>query len=324
MYYGPVMIDVQGKALNEAERALLKHPNVGGVLLFTRNFESKKQVKQLIEDIRKAAAHPILIAVDHEGGRIWRFNEEFTKIQAAREYGQCYEQDPKQAKKLAQESGYKMAKELLECGLDLSFAPVLDLDKVSEVIGDRAFHATPNVVSELATSFIDGMNQAGMQATGKHFPGHGSVVADSHLKEVVDTRLLSDIKQEDMIPFAKLSPKLGAIMPAHIIFPQVDSVPTGYSAIWLQTILRKELNFDGAVISDCLSMQGAAMGGDFVLRARMALDAGCDMVILTQQDTATQKWVLDKLERSLSKESERRLKKLAAQKMASIAPVTGA
>lgn len=312
MHYGPVMIDIQGVGLDSKERALLKHPGVGGVLLFKRNYLDKETLKALVADIRNTAEHPILIAVDHEGGCVWRFREGFTVLNPARDYGTRYDKDPIAAKTFAENCGFTMARELLACGIDLSFAPVLDIDRgISEVVVDRAFHSNPHVVAELAGSFIEGMNRAGMAATGKHFPGHGGIRADSHFKESIDTRSLAVLMEEDLIPFVQLKDKLGGIMPAHIIFPAVDSVPTGFSNVWLQDILRKKIGYQGAIISDCLSMKGAAIGGDYVLRSRMALDAGCDMVIMAQQDHETLHWVLDKLERVPSTESQQRLNALA-------------
>jgi len=311
MHYGPLMIDLEGTTLNPKERALLQHPAVGGVILFTRNYIDKASLKALVVEIRTVANKPILIAVDHEGGRVWRFHKDFTKLPAARRYGQEFKEDPEAAKKFAQNAGWVMAAELLDCEIDLSLAPVLDLDKgVSAVIGDRAFERDPKIVSQLAKAFIDGMNSVGMQATGKHFPGHGSCAPDSHFSEAIDDRTLDEMLNEDLIPFKELSASLGAVMPSHVVYPKVDSVPAGYSKRWLQDILRKQLGFNGAIISDCLSMKGAAIGGDFVVRARMALDAGCEMVILCQQERSLMQWVLDNLDRETSAESHQRLSRL--------------
>lgn len=314
MHYGPMMMDIQGTSLTTEERELIKHPGLGGILLFTRNYIDKKTLKALISEIRHQSEHPLLIAVDHEGGKVWRFREGFTVLPPAGEYGRLYDNEPEAALGLAEKNGYIMASELLEIGVDLSLAPVLDVDQhLSEVIGDRAFHHDPNVVAILAEAFIRGMNSAGMAATGKHFPGHGGSKNDSHFKEVIDNRSLETLMNLDIVPFAKLNKVLQAIMPAYVIYPQVDSVVAGFSHIWLQEILRKKCGFEGAIISDCISMKGTAIGGDFVVRARMALDAGCDMVILSQQNTETQKWVLDKLDRKLGEASERRLKGLAGK-----------
>ncbi len=314
MQYGPVMIDISGKALMEEERELLAHPRVGGVILFSRNFENITQIRGLIAEIRSVAKHPLLIAVDHEGGRVWRFQEGFTKLPPARYYGTLYAENKKEALHLAHNAGWVMAAELLECGVDFSLAPVLDLDKgISEVIGDRAFSRDPLVVTECAKAFIEGMNAVGMQATGKHFPGHGSCAPDSHLEKPVDPRKFEELRADDLIPFTQLSSHLGAVMPAHITFPAVDSVPAGFSARWLQTILRQELKFEGAIISDCLSMKGAAIGGDFVVRAQMALDAGCDMVILCQQERELVQWFLEHLGRETSILSNQRLAAMAGK-----------
>ncbi len=311
-HYGPVMVDLSGIELTTRERILLTHPRLGGVILFAKNYQNLEQLKKLITEIRGAAQKPLLIAVDHEGGRIWQFKEGFTKLPAAKEYGLLYYQDLLKALQLARNAGTVMAAELLDCGIDLSFAPVLDLNKeISEVIGDRAFDRDPIVVTEVAKAFIEGMNIAGMCATGKHFPGHGSSSLDSHIAQPLDPRSIEELLADDLIPFCRLAPFLGAIMPAHITYPAIDNVPAGFSHRWLQDILRKELKFEGAIISDCLSMQGAAIGGDFVIRAQLALDAGCDMVILCQQSVDLITWVLDNLNRDGTKGSNQRLALLA-------------
>lgn len=312
MYYGPVMIDLEGVKLTPKERVLLQHQAVGGVILFKRNYHNVASLKALVAEIREVAINPMLITVDHEGGRVWRFIEGFTKLPPMQHYGELYQQNKKDALKQAEAAGNTMAKELLRVGIDLSLAPVLDLNHgTSEVIGDRSFGSDPNMVIELATAFIKGMNEAGMAATGKHFPGHGGCRADSHLEQAIDSRPLSSLMAEDILPFQKLGPMLKAIMPSHVIYPDVDSVPAGYSKKWLQEILREQLGFKGALISDCLSMKGAAMGGDFVLRSRMALDAGCDMVILSQQPRELVSWVLDKLGRETSANAHQRLSALS-------------
>ncbi len=314
MQYGPVMIDLEGKTLLPSEHALLAHPRVGGVILFTRNYQDITQLKTLIVDIRAAAKKPLLLTVDHEGGRVWRFNDGFTKLPPSKRYGDMFQQDPEEALKLAHNAGWVMATELLDCGIDFSLAPVLDLDKgMSEVIGDRSFGRDPLVVSELAKAFIQGMNAVGMRATGKHFPGHGGCALDSHIAQPVDNRSLDALLADDLIPFANLSGLLSAVMPAHITYTAVDSVPAGFSRRWLQDILRQQLAFKGAIISDCLSMKGAAIGGDFVVRAQMAIDAGCDMVILCQQTRDLVLWFLDNLGRDSAKASSERLADMAGQ-----------
>jgi beta-N-acetylhexosaminidase len=314
MQYGPVMIDLEGKTLLPSEHALLAHPRVGGVIFFTRNYQDIAQLKALIIDVRAAAQKPLLLAVDHEGGKVWRFNEGFTKLPPAKHYGDLYQQDSGEALKSAHNAGWVMATELLDCGIDFSLAPVLDLEKgMSEVIGERAFARDPQVVSELAKAFIQGMNAVGMSATGKHFPGHGGCIPDSHIAKPVDDRTLEALLTDDLIPFTNLSGILGAVMPAHITYPAVDTVPAGFSRRWLQDILRGQLAFKGAIISDCLSMKGAAIGGDFVVRAQMAIDAGCDMVILCQQTRDLVMWFLDNLGRDSTAESSQRLSNMAAQ-----------
>jgi beta-N-acetylhexosaminidase len=314
MQYGPVMIDLEGKTLLPSERALLAHPRVGGVILFTRNYQDIAQLKALIADVRAVAEKPLLLAVDHEGGRVWRFNEGFTILPSAKEYGDLYQQNPAEGLKSAYNAGWVMATELLDCGIDFSLAPVLDVEKgISEIIGDRAFGRDPQVISELAKAFIQGMNVVGMCATGKHFPGHGGCALDSHIAEPVDNRTLETLLADDLIPFANLSETLSAIMPAHITYPAVDTVPAGFSRRWLQDILRDQLAFKGAIISDCLSMKGAAIGGDFVVRAQMAIDAGCDMVILCQQARDLVSWFLENLGRDGTAESSQRLSNMAGQ-----------
>jgi len=314
MQYGPVMIDLEGKTLLPSEHALLAHPRVGGVIFFTRNYQDIAQLKALIIDVRAAAQKPLLLAVDHEGGKVWRFNEGFTKLPPAKHYGDLYQQDPVEALKRVRNAGWVMATELLDCGIDFSLAPVLDLEKgMSEVIGDRAFARDPQTVSELAKAFIQGMNAVGMSAMGKHFPGHGGCVPDSHIAKPVDDRTLETLLVDDLVPFANLSNILGAVMPAHITYPAVDTVPAGFSRRWLQDILRGQLAFKGAIISDCLSMKGAAIGGDFVVRAQMAIDAGCDMVILCQQTRDLVMWFLDNLGRDSTAESSQRLSNMAGQ-----------
>lgn len=314
MRYGPVMIDLQGPTLSDNERKLLQHPRVGGVILFSRNYQGIEPLKKLVADIRKSAQKSLLIAVDHEGGRVWRFKDGFTTLPAAKQYGDIYEKDPFEGLKLARNAGWVMAAELLDCGVDFSLAPVLDLNKgVSEVIGDRAFNPNPLIVTELAKAFIEGMRLVGMRATGKHFPGHGGCALDSHIAKPVDTRSLDALFAEDLIPFQKLSGDLSAVMPAHVTYPSVDAVPAGFSKKWLQDILRKKLQFEGAIISDCLSMKGAALGGDFVVRAQLALDAGCDMVILCQQERELVAWFLENLGRDISKEGSVRLAAMAGQ-----------
>lgn len=282
MSLGPVMVDVRGGVLTDEDRQRLMHPLIGGVILFARNYQSSAQLMALTADIRALRTPHLLIAVDHEGGRVQRFREGFTLLPPMRELGKVWERNPSQARRLAQGCGYVLAAELRAHGMDLSFTPVLDLDYgESSVIGDRAFHAQAEVVADLAHALTLGLKAAGMGSVGKHFPGHGYVRADSHHAIPVDERSLHDIEQADLIPFARLIANgMTGIMPAHVIYPAVDSLPAGFSAHWLQQILRQQLGFDGVIFSDDLSMEGASGAGNIVQRCQAALDAGCDMVLV--------------------------------------------
>lgn len=280
---GPVILDLSGVALTAEERELILHPLVGGIVFFTRNFESPEQITALTHEIRRLRGPmSILICVDHEGGRVQRFREGFTRIPSMGMVGALYEKDPAQAKIAAELCGWLIATELFAVGIDLSFTPVLDLNKnKNTVIGDRSFHHNPAIVIELATALMRGMHNIGMAATGKHFPGHGDVTADSHLEMPRDSRSLSEITAEDFQTFSALiQAGIQAMMPAHIIFPAVDNNPVGFSKIWLKNILRNQLKFTGMIFSDDLNMEGAAFAGDYPDRARMALEAGCEMVLI--------------------------------------------
>lgn len=281
MLLGPVMLDLVGTGVTREELPLLRHPMTGGVILFARNFESARQLRTLVDDIHAVRDPRLLVAVDHEGGRIQRFRAGFTGLPAARCFGDLYEVDPDHACALAEAAGWLLAAELRAVDIDFSFAPVLDVAHgLSAVIGDRAFHRAPEVVAVLARCVMQGMNAAGMAAVGKHFPGHGAVSEDSHTSLPVDSRSLATIESSDMVPFRQLTKEgLAGVMPAHVMYPEVDRKPAGFSRYWLQTVLRGQLGFEGAIFSDDLGMAGAAVEGDLLARARAALDAGCDMVL---------------------------------------------
>ncbi len=279
---GPVMLDVLGKTLTEEDERRLLHSLVGGVILFARNYESPSQLAELTANIHALRTPSLLISVDHEGGRVQRFREGFTRIPPMRELGKIWDMHPKRAKHLSQQVGFVLASELRACGVDFSFTPVLDVDYgVCSVIGDRAFHSEPQAIAELAHSLLLGLKQGGVPTVGKHFPGHGFVSADSHLEIPVDERSYTDIEFCDLIPFRQMvNFGLTAVMPAHVIYPKIDTHPAGFSKVWLKDILRGELGFEGCIFSDDLSMEGAAVAGGIVQRAEAALNAGCDMVLV--------------------------------------------
>ncbi len=276
------MMDLAGTRLSDTERLLLRDEQVGGVILFTRNFESIEQIIDLIEQIHTLRSPHLLVAIDHEGGRVQRFHEGFTRLPPAAVFGRMFRQQPDSAREFARQTGWLMAAELRAIGVDFSFAPVLDLAHgVSGVIGDRAFHARADVVATLSYAYMYGMLMAGMHAVGKHFPGHGGVTEDSHLELPIDHRDLETLLHEDIVPFEKMIQNdLAGIMPAHVIYDRVDDKPAGYSRLWLQDILRKRLHFQGVIFSDDLSMEAAGVAGDFGSRAFKALEAGCDMVLV--------------------------------------------
>ena len=277
MTLGPLMLDLQGFSLDAEERELLRHPAVGAVILFARNVESAEQVRALTDAIRRESGRNLLIAVDQEGGRVRRLREGFSQLPALRALGP---QADAEAQRRARELGWLMASEVRAVGCDISFAPVLDLDYgTSAVIGDRSIGPEPAQVIPLASAYLAGMRDAGMLGTGKHFPGHGVVAADSHTHLPIDERTPEQIGR-CLSVFRALAAELGGIMPAHVIYPALDSLPAGFSRYWLQTVLRGELNFQGCIFSDDLSMAGAHVVGDYRARAHAALDAGCDMVLV--------------------------------------------
>lgn len=295
MTLGPLMIDLGGVAIEPQERELLAHPLVGGVILFARNYESPEQLLRLTADIHAVRTPPLLVAVDQEGGRVQRFREGFTPLPALRVVGRHWRADRDAAAALARQLGWLMAAELRAAGVDLSFAPCVDLDLgLSEVIGDRAFHASADAVGALAVAWMLGMRDAGMPATAKHFPGHGAVAADSHVALPVDRREPADL-EPDLTPYRRMIANgLLAVMAAHVVFPAVDRLPASLSRRWITGELRERLGFRGAVFTDDLSMAAAASGGSIVDRARLALGAGCDMLPVCN-DRASVMQLLDRL-----------------------------
>ena len=279
MSLGPLMVDVAGLDLTDVDREVLRHPLVGSVILFTRNYANPEQLARLTEKIHGLRSPKLLIAVDHEGGRVQRFRTDFTRLPPLRLIGHAFDVDRHSGLDLARRHGWLMAAELLSCGVDYSFAPCVDLDyRLSEVIGDRALHARAAVVGELAVAYMHGMRDAGMAATAKHFPGHGAVVADSHLALPVDRRELADLTDE-LAPYRLLIDNgLPAVMVGHILFPKIDPEPASLSKRWIGGILRGQLRFGGTVFADDLSMGGAASYGDITARATQALAAGCDVL----------------------------------------------
>ena len=303
---GPVMLDVAAYEVTSEEREILQHPLVGGVILFARNYAEPEQLRALTTAIR-AARPELLISVDHEGGRVQRFRDGFTRLPAMRRLGEGWSADPEAAKQQARHAGFVLAAELRAHGVDLSYAPVLDLDYgVSSVIGDRAFHRDPLVATELARAVVAGLADAGMRAVGKHFPGHGAVEADSHVAIPVDTRSFDEVWKDDVQPFRLLAAELGGVMPAHVIFENIEPRPAGFSAFWLQEILRGKLGFEGVIFSDDLTMEGASVAGGIVARAEAAHSAGCDMVLVCNRpDFAVE--LLDGWQPAVSADSSKRI-----------------
>jgi len=301
-----VMMDIEGTVLAEDEKLMLANPLIGGLILFSRNFESSKQLKQLIKDVRAAAVHPIVIAVDNEGGRVQRFKTDgFTPIPAMGKLTPYFEQTREQtATEIADqvsELAWLLASECLAHGIDVSFSPVLDLERGSAVIGDRSFNTDLQLATEYATHWCDGLAKAGMASIGKHFPGHGSTKEDSHIAAPLDTRSFAELEQTDMAIFATMiaNNKLQGLMPAHIRFTAVDDNPAGYSSYWLQTILKQKLGFDGVIFSDDLSMVGAGEHLSYSEKALKAVNAGCDMVLICNNKDAVKQVLADLTDKSI-------------------------
>ncbi|HEX5476493.1 MAG TPA: beta-N-acetylhexosaminidase [Burkholderiales bacterium] len=284
---GPAVIDVVGSALTDDDRARLQHPATGAVILFSRNFVDCAQLSALTDEIQRLREPALPICVDHEGGRVQRFREGFSAIPPMREIGRLWDRDRPRGLEAGRAAGYLIGAELGAHGVDFSFAPVLDLDYgSSSVIGDRALHFDPTAVGALGASLVQGFAEAGTAAVGKHFPGHGFAAADSHVAVPRDERPVKDVFKKDLLPFeAVIEAGIAAIMPAHVIYAQADAQPAGYSRYWLQEVLRGRLGFRGLIFSDDLSMEGAGTAGGVPERARAALDAGCDMVLLCNDPT---------------------------------------
>jgi beta-N-acetylhexosaminidase len=319
MTLGCLMVDVAGRSLLPEDRDVLEHPLVGGVILFTRNYETPAQLAALVAEIRALRRPPLLVAVDHEGGRVQRFRPGFTLVPPMRRIGREYDMDRARGRRLAREAGWLIGAELRSVGIDLAFAPVVDLEYgVSEVIGDRAFHADPDAVAELALALMGGLRDAGMAATAKHFPGHGAVVLDSHVALPVDRREYVDLDPE-LTPYRRLIANgLPSVMMAHVVFTAVDALPASLSRRWVTGVLRGDLGFQGAVFTDDLSMAGAAAFGGVVERARLALAAGNDMLLVCNARAAVHE-VLDGLGATPSPVSALRVARLHGQGPAPVA-----
>ena len=280
-----LIIGIAGTELNAQERRWLQHDACAGVILFSRNFASKEQVAELSNAIREAAPRPQLICVDQEGGRVQRFRDGYSALPSLEGFGRMYAADPVAALELAQEHAWLMASEIRASGVDLSFAPVVDLGRGNRAIGDRAFSGDPEIVAEFTRAYVRGMHAAGMGATLKHFPGHGSVLEDTHFDEAVDNRPLDEIRRLDLVPFgAGIDAKADAVMMAHVVYPQVAPEPAGYSPRWIQDILREEMGFRGVVFSDDIGMAAAFSAGGVKARIDAHLDAGCDVVLVCHPD----------------------------------------
>ncbi len=278
---GRIIIDVSGFELTQIDRVKIRKKSCAGVILFSRNFENKDQLKQLIQQIKAVKNAPLLVCVDQEGGRVQRFTKGFTKIPPMECLGEIWDRDRAQGRSVAQDIGIILGAELKDMGVNLTFAPVLDINRnKNSVIGDRSFHAEPQAITELGFSLIKGLSQTGIGSVGKHFPGHGGVSEDTHLDGAIDDRELSEVLGLDVQPFAELTPVLCGMMPAHVSFPKIDSLPACFSRNWLQNVLREKLGFQGLIFSDDLSMRAAALMGDIRLRSSMAFKAGCDLLLV--------------------------------------------
>jgi len=284
MSLGPIMIGIPGTELTDLCREQLLHPAVGGVVLFSRNYSSPEQLHQLVQEIHALREPRLLLAIDQEGGRVQRLREGFTALPPLGSLGNLWHQDQSLAADYAYRHGRVMASEMLSLGIDLSFAPVLDLDRGSCVIGDRSFSASLEVVSDLGSHYLAGMHDAGMKTTGKHFPGHGSVLADSHVDDVIDARDFAEIEGTDLQAFIQLQYGLDALMIAHVVYPAVDKLPAGYSTVWLQDILRRRMQYRGVIMSDDLGMHAAYAVGDLSQRLQRCLAAGCELVLVCRPE----------------------------------------
>jgi beta-N-acetylhexosaminidase len=313
MTLGPLMLDLVGPSILPEERDMLAHPLVGGVVLFARNYADPEQLLELTRSIHGVRNPPLLIAVDHEGGRVQRFRSGFSRLPPARRIGQLFDTDRAGGISAARTMGWLMAAELRAHGVDLSFAPTVDLDYgLNEAIGDRALHPTADATAQLAVAYMLGMRDAGMAATAKHFPGHGAVVADSHVSLPVDRRKLVDL-DADLAPYRRLIANgLSGVMVAHILLPAEDAAPASLSAYWIRGVLRTELNFQGAIFTDDLSMGAVAAGGDIVERCQRALAAGCDMLLVCN-DPASRARALSGLQATADPASQLRLVRMRGQ-----------
>ncbi len=314
MSLGPLIIDVEGWSLTAEDTGVLGHPLIGGVILFTRNFKTSEQLAELVGHIHAIREPRLLVLIDHEGGPVQRFRNGFTHLPAATQLGRYYDCNSAQALKLTQDIGWLLAAELRAVGIDHSFTPVLDRQTdESKVLKDRTYHHDIQVIAELANRLMKGLQESGMQATGKHFPGHGGVKQDSHLERPVDARSYADIYSQSLLPFERMIHYgLSGIMPAHVVYEQVDSNPAGFSRIWLKEILRKQLEFNGVIFSDDISMAGACAVGGYTERAEAALEAGCDSVLVCNNRAGVVE-ILDKLKHSINPVLHSRLARMRGQ-----------